>query len=323
MQILKVSEAVKKYGDIQALDQVSFQAEAGSILGLLGPNGSGKSTLMRSIVTLDRLDQGSIEVAGIRVEEDPAAARRAIGYAGQEQAIDKVLTGREFLRFQAGLVHLNRKQIPARVEEMLRRLDLLEAADRPCEGYSGGMRRRLDLAASLMHQPKLLILDEPSAGLDLVARRRLWDLLAELKAEGTTLLLATHDFEEADALCDQVVLMSRGRVADCGTPQKLRSDLGSWILSAALHEHAQDGDHEKLAALFEGVPGKALPVHPQKADFSFALASSEGDSPGAGQSWIDRIQAQAGQQQLPLFSMAMHRPTLQDVYAAAVGEAAE
>ncbi len=321
MSLLRIRDASKRYGEILALDRVSFDLESGEILALLGPNGSGKSTLMRCLVTLERLDSGSITLAEVEVQADPAAARGHLGYAGQDMALDKVLTGREFLRFQAGIVHLPRTEIAGRVDEMLRRFELEDAADRLCEGYSGGMRRRLDLAASLMHRPRLVVLDEPSAGLDWEARRRLWQTLEELRREGTSLLLATHDFEEADLLADRVVLMSRGRVAGQGTPAELRRELGDWILVLALHEHPTPGDHEQLAALGEALGGRPLPPDPHRPELSLAVQGEGGDE--GARTWSGRVHDLAREQGLSLFSLTVRRPTLQDVYRSATGEPVE
>lgn len=320
MTVLEVQAARKAFGEIQALAGVSFQVAAGETVGLLGPNGSGKSTLMRSIATLEHLDGGSVRVAGSDASRDPAGVRRHLGYAGQEAAVDKIMTGREFLRFQGGLVHLPPAQIAARADEMLRRLDLEAAADRRTEGYSGGMRRRLDLAASLMHRPELLVLDEPSAGLDYDARRRLWDFLLGMKAGGSAMLIGTHDFEEADALCDRVLLMASGRVAAQGPPAELRRQLGSWVVSAALNEHPQEGDADRLAGLFEGLSGQVLPPDPRRAEFAMvAPPAEEGDD--AGRRWAAQLEARAAERGTPLFSLMIRRPTLQDVYRAEVGEA--
>jgi len=318
MAVLNIREGSKRFGEIQALSGVSLEVEAGEIVGLLGPNGSGKSTLMRSVVTLERFDSGEIELAGVDVEAEPARAREHLGYAGQDAAIDKVLTGREFLRLQAGIVHLPRADIRGRVDEVLRRLDLQDAADRLCETYSGGMRRRLDLAASLMHHPALLVLDEPSTGLDYDARRRLWDFLRQLRQEGTALLLATHDFEEADELSDRVVLMARGKVAAAGPPSELRDKLGAHVLGASLSEHPREGDFDRLTELFEGLSGFPLPPDPRRAEFDWVLPPSEAETDGRKQ--VDALQGRALAAGTPLFSVSIRRPTLQDVYRARVGE---
>lgn len=313
--ILRIEGAAKRYDDVQALQGVGFEVAAGEVVALLGPNGAGKSTLIRSIMTLEQLDAGTLSVDGIDVATNPREARGCMGYAGQESALDKVLTGREFLRFQGGLVHLKKNEIPARVDALLNRFGLSDAGDRALEGYSGGMKRRLDLAASVMHKPKLLILDEPSTGLDYDARRELWQLLLELRQEGTALLLATHDFEEADVLADRAVMMSHGEVVGCGTPNGLRSELGSWILSAMSHEHRVEGDREALRALLTEVPGQEMPPAPQSSEYAKAIAPGQEDKDG--RPWSEWLRGVAADKGVELVSVGMRRPTLQDAYLAA------
>jgi ABC-2 type transport system ATP-binding protein len=308
--ILKIDQATKAFGEIRALRGVSFEVAAGEVIGLLGPNGAGKSTLIRSMTTLEQLDSGSIHVCGTEVKDDPRLARTFIGYAGQDSALDKVLTGREFMRFQGGLVHLSKAEVKERSEFLLDRFNLTEAADRFIEGYSGGMKRRLDLASSLMHKPKLLILDEPSSGLDYESA-----LLAELKNEGTSLLLATHDFEEADVLSTRAVMMSHGSVVGAGTPDELRNQLGTWVLSAALGEHSNEADRDALRKLFSDVPGTEMPAAPQSAEYAKAVAAGHEDA--AGTPWSEWLRAVATKQGMELVSVSVRRPTLQDAYLAA------
>lgn len=313
--VLKIDQATKTFGEVRALRGVSFEVEAGEVLSLLGPNGAGKSTLIRSMTTLEKLDTGTIEVCGTEVQADPRAARTFIGYAGQDSALDKVLTGREFMRFQGGLVHLPKAEIKQRSEFLLDRFNLTEAADRFIEGYSGGMKRRLDLASSLMHKPKLLILDEPSSGLDYESRRELWGLLSELKDEGTSLLLATHDFEEADVLSTRAVMMSHGSVVGAGTPDELRANLGCWVLSASLGEHRSETDREALRELFAHVPGTEMPPSPQSSDYAKAIPTGKEDC--SGTPWSEWLRAHAAESKIQLASVSMRRPTLQDAYLAA------
>jgi len=314
--ILTIQQAKRSFGEVHALRGVSFDMNAGEVVALLGPNGAGKSTLIRSITTLEQLDAGSIAVCGVSVQDDPRAARAFLGYAGQESALDKVLTGREFLRFQGGLVHLPKAQILPRVEELLKRFGLQDAGDRRLETYSGGMARRLDLAASIMHQPKLLILDEPSSGLDYDARRELWQMLGELREEGTALLLATHDFEEADVLSSRAVMMSHGEVVGSGTPDELRADLGSWILAASLHEHQVPEDRDRLRTLFSEVAGVEMPPNPQSSEYAKAVPPGQERAPD-GRNWSEWLRDHAAQQGEELVSVGLRRPTLQDAYLAA------
>ncbi len=314
--LLTVRDAQKSYGAIAALRGASFEVGAGELVALLGPNGAGKSTLIRCLTTLLKPDGGSLTIGGVDVIADPAAARANFGYAGQEGSLDKLLTGAEMLRFQAGLAHLPREEGRARGAELLARFGLAEAAGRAVETYSGGMKRRLDLACALLHRPRVLILDEPSAGLDYEAHLNLWALLGELKRDGAAILLATHDFEEAELLASRCVLLSRGRVAGSGSPQALREALGEWIVGAALGERPRAGDRELLADLFAAAPGQALPQLPGSAEYAKAVRSAPGATP-----WLDQIRAEAARRGLTLAALSQRRPTLQDAYLAATAGA--
>lgn len=317
MALLEIRDLVKDYGDVPALRGVGFSLDPGETVALLGPNGAGKSTLIRCLTTLEKPDRGCLELAGVGVADDPAAARRHLGYSGQEPALDKVLTGRETLRFQAGITHVPRAEIPAVVDAGLCRFGLTDAADRLVEGYSGGMKRRLDLAAAMLHRPELLVLDEPSTGLDYEARRELWSVLRNLAREGTAVLLATHDFEEADQVADRCVLMSHGRIVGEGTPEALRRGLGDWVVWAALHEHPEPGDHQRLLELVAGLDAVALPPAPDDPARAFAVRGE----PEAG-TWADQLQARARGRGLELAAVGQRRPTLQDAYLAATAETA-
>jgi ABC-2 type transport system ATP-binding protein len=314
--LLAVRDAHKSYGPIHALRGASFEVGAGEVVALLGPNGAGKSTLLRCLTTLLRPDSGHFELCGTDVAANPAAARAHFGYAGQEGSLDKLLTGAEMLRFQAGLSHLSKADMLARSAELLGRFGLAEAAHRPVEGYSGGMKRRLDLACALLHRPRVLILDEPSSGLDYEARRSLWALLGELRREGVAILLATHDFEEAELLATRCVLLAQGRVAGSGSPAALREALGEWVISAALHEHPHAGDRELLSDIFAAAPGTVLPPRPGGSEFAKAVPAAAGATP-----WLDRIRAEAARRGLELSALGQRRPTLQDAYLAATSGA--
>lgn len=310
--LLAVRDAHKSFGSVHALRGASFEVAAGEIVALLGPNGAGKSTLIRCLTTLLKPDAGSFTVAGTDVVADPVAARSHFGYAGQEGALDKLLTGAEMLRFQAGLAHLQRDEARSRAAELLARFGLAQVAQRAVETYSGGMRRRLDLACALLHRPRVLILDEPSTGLDYEARLGLWALLAELQREGVAILLATHDFEEAEQLANRCVLLAQGRVAGSGSPTELREGLGAWILGASLHERPQAGDRELLATLFADTPGIALPALPGGAEYAKAVRTVHDT-----EDWLDRIRAESARRGLELAALSQRRPTLQDAYLAA------
>ncbi len=221
-------------GDIRAVDGVSLEIRAGEIFGLLGPNGAGKTTTIRILATLARPTAGLVRIFGREPAAEPDAVRKLIGYVSQEVAVDRTLTGRENLALQAGLFHLRGEEARSRIDEVLALVELADRADDVARGYSGGMKKRLDLAIGLLHRPRLLLLDEPTLGLDIQTRRRIWDFVQRLRAGGTTILLTTHYLEEADRLCDRIAIVDRGRIRAEGPPAKLKEALGAHIVSVRL-----------------------------------------------------------------------------------------
>jgi daunorubicin resistance ABC transporter ATP-binding subunit len=215
----------KRYGEHLAVDQVDLAVPAGRILGVLGPNGAGKSTTVRMLTTMTRPDGGIARVGGIDVAADPRAVRRIIGVTGQDASVDELLTGSQNLRLIGELSKLSRHTARRRADELLARFELTDAAHRTVKTYSGGMRRRLDLAASLLTRPPVLFLDEPTTGLDPTSRQRMWDVIRELVDGGTTLLLTTQYLEEADALADEIIVIDHGRVIAAGTAPELKARL--------------------------------------------------------------------------------------------------
>ncbi len=228
----------KRFGEVVAVKGVDLQVPTGTVLGLLGPNGAGKTTIVRILTTILRPDGGRATVLGHDVARQPQAVRSSIGLAGQYAAVDENLTGRENLRLMGQLTHQPRPGLAARSQELLDRFDLSEAADRTVKTYSGGMRRRLDLAAALVHRPPVLFLDEPTTGLDPRGRSELWGVISELVAEGMTLLLTTQYLEEAERLADTIVVIDYGRVIAEGTATELKHRLGATIIEVRLIDGA-------------------------------------------------------------------------------------
>ncbi|MER6159057.1 ATP-binding cassette domain-containing protein [Streptomyces sp. NPDC001868] len=226
----------KRFGDVHAVRGLDLAVAEGTVVGMLGPNGAGKTTAVRLLATLLRPDAGSARIAGHDLVREPGAVRRAIGVTGQYASVDGDLTGRQNLRLFARLHRV--RDTAGRAAELLDRFGLSEAADRPASTYSGGMRRRLDLAASLIRHPAVLFLDEPTTGLDPVSRNQIWDAVRALKAEGTTVLLTTQYLEEADQLADRIVLMERGRIAHSGSPPQLKALIGSYAEVVVAHADA-------------------------------------------------------------------------------------
>jgi ABC-2 type transport system ATP-binding protein len=233
MDEIQVENLTKSFGGkVRAVDGLSFAVHKGEVFGLLGPNGAGKSTTVRILSTLTEAGGGRALVAGEDVARTPAAVRRKIGYVAQNSGVDKWQTGRENLTLQAHLQRLPAAQVQARVKELLAWVELSDAADRLVNTYSGGMKRRLDIAMGLVHRPQVLFLDEPTTGLDPETRRALWDDLKRLRdAGGLTVLLTTHYLEEADALCDRIAIVDHGRLVTLGTPAELKAEIGGDVVT--------------------------------------------------------------------------------------------
>ncbi|HVM02814.1 MAG TPA: ATP-binding cassette domain-containing protein [Acidimicrobiales bacterium] len=240
----------KRYGTVVALEDVDLAVPPGTVFGLLGPNGAGKTTMVRILTTVVPPDAGRARVLGFDVTRDAQEVRTRIGLAGQYAAVDENLTGRENLRMIGRLAHLDRRTARSRADELLERFDLAGASDRTARTYSGGMRRRLDLAAALVHRPPVLFLDEPTTGLDVRSRTALWAVIAELVGEGTTLVLTTQYLEEADRLADRIAVVDHGRVVAEGTAADLKARLGTTVVEVGLHDERQAADAAHLLAGF-------------------------------------------------------------------------
>jgi ABC-2 type transport system ATP-binding protein len=306
---IEVEGIVKHYGEVRALDGVDLQARPGRVLGLLGPNGAGKTTLVRILATLIEADAGTARVTGLDVVADAARVRERIGLAGQYAAVDENLTGLENLTMVGRLYGAERPEAKRRGAELLERFELSDAADRVAKTYSGGMRRRLDLAAALVAEPPVLFLDEPTTGLDPRSRLGLWGVIEGLVAEGTTVLLTTQYLDEADRLADEVAVIDHGRLIAEGTPNELKDRLGGERLEVRL-ESASDALRatEVLAPMSDEPPSAA------GHDVTVAVRETHGVIVEA----VRRL-SEAG---IDVEDLALRRPTLDDVFLALTGHAA-
>jgi ABC-2 type transport system ATP-binding protein len=301
----------KSFGTVQALGGVDLAVRAGGVLGLLGPNGAGKTTTVRVLTTLLRPDAGHARVAGWDVLRQPAAVRSVIGSAGQLAAVDEHLSGRENLLMAGRLYHLGRTETRRRAAELLEQFELVQAADRTVRSWSGGMRRRLDLAVSLVGRPRVLFLDEPSGGLDPRGRQRLWQTIRGLVQDGSTVLLTTQYLEEADQLADHVVVIDRGRVIAQGAPSDLKSQVGGDRLQLRVAAPATTGQAaDAVACLGAGPPQVDL----EAAEVTLPVHDGAAVLPEV----VRRLDA-AG---LALAGLVLRRPTLDDVFLALTGRPA-
>jgi ABC-2 type transport system ATP-binding protein len=301
---------VKSFGSTVALGGVDLTVERGTVMGLLGRNGAGKTTLVRILATLLKPDFGRARIAGADVVREAQVVRTRIGLAGQYAAVDDTLTGRENLELVGRLYGLNRGQARARADDVLERLTLTAAADRMALTYSGGMRRRLDLGASLVGRPAVLIMDEPTTGLDPATRIELWKFIAELVREGSTLLLTTQYLEEADRLADRITVIERGRVIATGSPTELKQQVGGDVVEVSA---ARAGDLDRLVALLSGI-GSGRPLTDVRAQ---RVSVPTRDGVASLLTAARRIE----ESQIPITDLGLRRPSLDEVFLTLTGEA--
>lgn len=297
----------KSYGKNEVLRGISLKVERGTMLALLGPNGAGKTTTVRILSTLLGFDAGSVTVEGFDVKKNADDVRRVIGLTGQSAAVDEMLTGRENLVMMGRLYHLTAKSAKERAQELLEEFDLVDAANRPAKTYSGGMRRRLDLAVSLIATPPIIFLDEPTTGLDPRSRIAMWDIINKLKQDGATILLTTQYLEEADQLADKIIVIDGGKVIAEGTARELKGKVG----------------HDRLELTFSGptaykkavdVLGKSI-QETDKDDKSVTIVLKDTNTD------VRRVLDTLQKNKLKFDSMAVHKPTLDDVFLSITGKA--
>lgn len=309
---IKATGLTKKFGDVVALNGIDIEVEEGTVLGLLGPNGSGKTTIVRILATLIQADAGSAIVGGFNVATQQDDVRNIIGLTGQYAAVDEYLTGRENLELFGRLFHLSKFDAARRAAELLERFDLSDAADRGIKGYSGGMRRRLDLAASLIGRPNVLFLDEPTTGLDPRSRQGMWEVIEDLVSEGTTVLLTTQYLEEADQLANRIVVLDHGNVIAQGTSNELKSQVGGDRIEIVVDVASDLG---RAAQLIAGI-GSA-PASIEEVTKTVLLPVSGGSTA------IVDVVRKLDENKISIADIALRRPTLDDVFLSLTGHVTE
>ena len=314
MNYIQIKNLSKRYFDVNALKNINIKISEGVLFGLLGPNGAGKTTLLKILATLISPDDGSVEINQIDLVKKPRQIRELIGYVAQEISLDKILTGRELLDFQSDLYHIPKTKKLERIEDLIFKLDMGNWIDRKCGTYSGGMKRRIDLAAGLLHLPKVLILDEPTVGLDIESRNIIWDLLKNLKNDGMTIILSSHYLNEIDHLADTVVIINDGKVIDQGNPNYLKSKLGGERISLKVREFSSKEESEKVKEILNRIDGISQIVVNSAQGYSLNfIAEKEKDL-------LTKLKVELAFSKFEIFSLTQSQPSLDDVYLQATGK---
>lgn len=298
--VIEVKGLKKSYKKNQVLNGITFNVKQGKMLALLGPNGAGKTTTVRILSTLLKADKGSVKVNGYDIQKEADSVRKVIGLTGQSAAVDELLTGRENLVLMGRLYRLTSKSAKTRAQELLEDFDLVDAADRPTKTYSGGMRRRLDLAVSLIATPPIIFLDEPTTGLDPRSRLAMWDIIKKLMDGGTTILLTTQYLEEADQLADTIIVIDGGKVIAEGTPKELKSKMGKDRLELSF---ASQKTYKNAKELLQK---KVLSENEEERSLSLAIGEVNKD--------VKKVLDELIDQKISVESIAVHKPTLDDVF---------
>ena len=314
MSYIQVKEISKSYSDIHALKGLSMEIPAGTLFGILGPNGAGKSTLIKILATLIEPDSGDISINNINLIKNSRQIRELIGYVAQDVALDKILTGRELLDFQSDLYHINKNKKIERIETLINQLEMNDWIDRKCGTYSGGMKRRIDLAAGLLHLPKVLILDEPTVGLDIESRNIIWQLLKDLRNDGMTVLLSSHYLDEIDKLADRLIIIDHGRVIAQGTPAQLKNKLGGDRITLKVREFSNQEEAEKICEILSSIDGITQIIINKAQGYSINfVADKEKDL-------LSKLKVELAFSKFEIFSLAQSQPSLDDVYLQATGK---
>ena len=314
MTYIQIKNLSKSYSDVKALNKLNINIEKGNLFGILGPNGAGKTTLLKILSTLIAPDEGEVYIDTIDLIRESREIRNLIGYVAQEIALDKILTGRELLDFQADLYHMEKSKKIQRIEFLIEKLEMDDWIDKKCGTYSGGMKRRIDLASGLLHIPKVLILDEPTVGLDIESRNIIWELLESLKGEGMTIILSSHYLDEIDKLADIVVIIDGGRVIDQGSPSSLKSKLGGERISLKVREFSDYKESEKVKEILLNIEGISQIVVNKSQGYSLNFVADK------KKDFLSKLKVELAFFKFKIFSLTQSQASLDDVYLQATGK---